>query len=115
MVAGNDQSKEYLRQLVRISENSPQAIGYEKLTVNGTSATLASIPTDANFALMIIESTISSVSVRYREDGGAPTATDGMSRSNTEAWEILSRQNINNFKVIETAAGTHTLHVTYYK
>lgn len=110
-----DESKVYLRKLVQQGENNPQAIGYEKLSVTGASAGLASIPATANFALMIIESTIASISIRYREDGPAPTTTDGMSRSNTEAWEILSASNLTNFKIIQTAGGTHTLHVTYYK
>lgn len=110
-----DESKVYLRKLVQQGENNPVAIGYEKLSVTGTAASLAALPPTANFALMIIESTIASVSVRYREDGPAPTSTDGMSRSNTEAWEILSAANLSQFKIIETGAGTHNLYVTYYK
>lgn len=107
---------EKLERLVRRAENAPQAIGYQQLTVAG-SVVQMTIPSGANYALLVVESTIAapSIAIRYTENGTTPAAGTGMPKGNTDAFEILSYQNIQNFKAIQEAVGTHKLNITYYK
>lgn len=49
------------------------ALGYEQLTVAAASVGFASVPASANYALITIET----ASIRYRDDGVAPTAAVG--------------------------------------
>lgn len=112
----SDQSKSYLSELIRLNKKDLIAIGYEKLSVTGTAAGLASVPTDAKYALVVVESTIASgMAIRYLEYGAAPTTSDGIGRSNLDAFDIHGKPNMINFKAIQTGAGTHTLHIQYYK
>jgi len=38
-----------------------------------------------------------------------------MALNNLDLFDITDYQNLVNFQVIQTGAGTHTLHITYYK
>jgi hypothetical protein len=38
-----------------------------------------------------------------------------MSRSNLDTFDITGASNLVNFRAIQIAAGTHTLHIQYYK
>jgi len=110
-----DQSKSYLSELVSLAKNSFKAISYQKLTVTGTAASLT-VPNDAKYAEIRLESSVTSgIVVRYLITGGTPTSTDGMGLTHLELFDITDYQNIINFKAIQTGAGTHTLHITYYK
>lgn len=113
----SDQSKSYLSELIRLNKKDLIAIGYEKLTVAGTAVGLASIPTEARYALVVVESSVASgMAIRYLEYGAAPTASDGIGRANLDAFDIHGRQNMVNFKAIQTTgASTNTLHIQYYK
>jgi hypothetical protein len=103
--------KELLQKLVNQVNRTYIAIGYEKITIDGTAKTLT-LPTDAIYAEFRYEGT---TSARYRIDGTAPTTTDGMLISNLDVFDILNRENLSRFKAIHTAAGTDVLHITYYK
>jgi len=111
-----DNAKSYLQELVSINRYNLVAIGYQKLTVAGTAVSLT-VPSTARYALITLESNIATPAVRYLELGGItlPTATDGLQRSNLDAWDVTGHQNLINFRAIQVGAGTHTLHIQYYK
>lgn len=108
-----DQSKEYLKELLQITRYNLVACGYQKLTVAGTAVSLT-IPTGARYALVVVQSSIATPAIRYLEYG-TPTATDGIPRSDLDAFDIQGAQNLANFKAIQVGAGAHTLHIQYYK
>lgn len=113
---GSDQSKSFLSELVRQGNYNLIALGYQKLTVSSSVVALT-VPDGARYALCILESSITTPAIRYLELGAGtpPTATDGLSRSNLDAFDINGYQNLINFRAIQVGAGTHTLHVQYYK
>lgn len=102
--------------LNRKFNNSFKAIGYEKLTITSTAQSLQSVPSNAKYALIECESTATGIAIRYLElgDKTPPTATNGIGRSNLDAFDIADFANINNFRVILAQAGTTTLHIQYY-
>lgn len=112
MAFGN-QSKTYLEQLVRQGNNSPICVGYEKLSISTVKS--LTIPDNANFCQIALESDVSDVAVRYNTSGDTPTSTDGMPLANLDRDYISSRENMVRFKAIQTGAGTHTLHIEYFK
>lgn len=116
MEFGN-QSKSYLSQLVRLNKYNLIACGYEKLTVAGTAIGFVNIPADAKYALVVIESDVATSAIRYLELGATtlPTASDGIPRSNLDAFDITGYPNIINFRAIQVTAGTHKVIVQYYK
>ena len=114
MEFGN-QSKSYLSKILRAHLNSFKAFDYQKLSITGTAAALT-VPTGTKYAEIRLESTVtSSVPVRYLITGDVPTSTDGMALNHLDLFDLTDYQNIINFKAIQTGAGTHTLHITYYK
>ncbi len=93
-----------------------KCVGVETLTVAGTAVGFASIPDTATSAIFILESTITSptVAIRFWETGQLPTTTVGMPRLNLDVTQITNRENLLNFRVIQTGGGTHTLSIEYY-
>lgn len=109
----SDQSKNYLKELIQLTRYNLVACGYEKLTVAGAAVSLT-VPAEAKYALIVVQSSIVTPAIRYLEYG-TPTATDGIPRSDLDAFDIQGYQNLINFKAIQVGAGTHTLHIQYYK
>lgn len=112
-----NQSKSYLSELVRLNKYNLIACGYQKLTVNGTAASLT-VPAGAKYAEMTFESSVTSgVIARHLELGAAslPTSADGLGITHLLTFDITGYPNLINFRVIQTGAGTHTLHIQYYK
>lgn len=111
-----NQSKSYLELLLKQAKSNLTAIGYEQVTVAGTAVALT-IPANATYALIEVESSLSTPAVRYLELGGStlPTASTGIRRSNLDAFDVTGRVNLENFRAIQIAAGTHKLNVQYYK
>jgi len=114
-MVGGTENLLYLRQLLQATRNSYKACGYQQLTVDGTVASLT-IPTGAVYALMSLESSATGVAIRFLELGTKtpPTTTTGMGRSNLDTWDIVDTANLNNFRVVQAQAGTHTLNIQYY-
>lgn len=113
-----DQSKSYLTELARLAKNSFKAHGYQALTVSGASAQSLTVPDGTKYMECRLESSITaSVPVRYLLLGTKtlPTTTTGMAINNLDVFDVTDYQNINNFRIIEATAGTHVLHVQYYK
>lgn len=93
------------------------ALGYQKLTVDGTAKSLT-IPAGAIYAELRLESDVTaSVPVRYLMLGNdtLPTATDGLALNNLDFFDINNGTNLVNFRIIQATGGTHTLHIQYYK
>ena len=110
-----NQSKSYLDQLLKQNLNSFKAFSYQKLTVTGTAVSLT-VPENAKYAEIRLESSITAtIAARYLITGDIPTATDGMALNNLDLFDISDYQNLVNFKIIQATAGTHTLHIQYYK
>lgn len=109
-----NQSKSYLSELVRLNKYNLLACGYQKLTVAGTAVALT-VPAGAKYADITLESTVTaSVPVRYLISQ-APTATDGKALNHLTVFDVTGRPNLEQIKFIQTGAGTHTLHIEYYK
>lgn len=104
-----------LQELITLTKKHHVALGYQKLTVAGTAVALT-VPANATYALLSLESSIGTPAIRYLELGGTtpPTATDGIQRSSLDAFDITGYQNLVNFRAIQVGAGTHTLHIQYY-
>lgn len=111
-----DSSKQLLHDLLRFTKKDHTALGYQKLTVAGTAVALT-VPTFATYAVIYVESSIATVAVRYLELGDKipPTAADGLGKFTTDVFDIIGYSNLTNFRAIQTGAGTHTLHIQYYK
>lgn len=108
------------RQLLTAIRNKKDliAMGYQKLVVSGASAQALTVPSEASYAEIRVESSVTaSIPLRYLMLGAAtePTTTDGLALSHLDFFDIPNGDNIRNFRVIEVTAGTHTLHVQYYK
>ncbi|WP_036012781.1 hypothetical protein [Robbsia andropogonis] len=82
-------------------------LGYQQIT-GPTTSTALTVPTGARIALLQAESQ----SVRWRDDGTAPTAAIGMQLLVGPVLEYDG--NLSAFRVIQTAA-TAILNVSYYK
>lgn len=110
-------SKSYLSELTRLTKYSLIACGYEQLTVAGTAVGFASIPAEAKYALIEVESSITTPAIRYLELGTntPPTTSIGVRRSNLDAFDVSGMPNLINFRAIQVGAGTHKLNVQYYK
>lgn len=109
-----NQSKSYLSELVRLNKYNLLACGYQKLTVAGTAVALT-VPAGAKYADITLESTVTaSVPVRYLISQ-APTATDGKALNHLTVFDVTGRPNLEQIKFIQTGAGTHVLHIEYYK
>lgn len=109
-----NQTKSYVSELVRLNKYNLIAFAYQKLTVNGTAAALT-VPDGAKYADITLESTVTaSVPVRYLISG-TPTATDGKALNHLTTFDVQGTPNLNMIKFIQTGAGTHTLHIEYYR
>ncbi len=90
-------------------------LGYEQITVSDTAVSL-SPPDDATKAILGVESN----SLRYRDDGTSPTATEGFllktHGNNIPPHVVLnSKEAIQNFEAIRDGSSDATLNVLYYK
>lgn len=111
-----NQSKSYLDQLLRQQRYNLTAIGYQQLVVGGTAVALT-VPAGATYALIEVESDLTTPAIRYLELGDLtlPTASTGIRRSNLDGVDIEGRPNLENFRAIQISAGTHKLNVVYYR
>jgi hypothetical protein len=110
-----NQSKSYQSRSLRAALNTPAAIGYETITVDGTIKSLT--PTaGATHAFIKLESSATGIAVRILEfKSTAVTTTVGIGLSNLDTYNITNAQNITGFQVTQAQGGTHKLHVQYYK
>lgn len=103
------------REIAAILKNTPQCLGYEKLTFTSTAVGLTP-PANASFALCVLESSVTtstSIVARFLETS-TPTSTTGIPLNHLAIFTLVGAQNIAKFKIIQAQAGTHTLTVEYF-
>ena len=88
-------------------------ITYESLAVDNEVVQLSSAKFDTSPPKTSALITVEDVSVRYRIDGGSPTATEGHLVTTNDVIQLESYQEIQQFKVISTATGS-VIKVTYW-
>lgn len=115
-MVGIDNSKSLLRELLRIKNYDLTPISYQQLTV-GSSIVSLTIPINARYAIIQLESSILGAAIRYLElgDNTLPTSSFGIIRSNLDVIDISGADNLINFRAIQVSAGTHKLNITYYR
>jgi len=116
MSSFSDQSKSYLKELVRVALNSPKAIGYEKITVDGTIKNLT-VPVGATYAKITLESAdTSGIAARFLQSKAITITTAlGMPLYNGTSADILDYQNLVNFQIIRVQSGATSLNVEYFR
>lgn len=95
------------------------AFAYEALTISSTAVALTAAtyaPSGAREALVALI-TVEANTIRYRQDGTAPTATEGHQRisGNESVVLIYGRQNIRNFRAIRQDVADATIRITYFR
>lgn len=119
-LSSGDQSKKYLALQVKAAINGFKALSYQQLTVDGTVRYLT-IPTEAKYALMSVESSIATTCARYLEFKGLTAGVNlvaagfGMPLSNGSVFDVTDAQNLAGFQIIQEAGGTHKINIQYYK
>ena len=115
MGARSDQNKQYTSELVKLAKYNLIACGYEKITVSTVQS--LTVPANAKYAMIALESDATGVAIRYLELGTVtlPTSTDGFPRSDGELFDIQGYQNLINLRLIQAQSGTHIIHICYYK
>ena len=104
-----------LKKLAQIASNGFKAFSYQQLTVTGTLSNLT-VPEGSRYALIVVESDISTICARYLETGQTTVSSGiGMPLLNGTVFDIEDMQNLTSFQVIQEAAGTHKLNIQYYK
>ena len=103
---------------------TPIASGYYQISVDGTAKSLAtligaSIPQDSSACLIQIDEnndlSNANLGVRYREDGGTPTTTNGFVMGQGDYREFTNRPQIDNLLFISAEATSVTVNVQFYK
>ena len=109
-----DNSKTYLRELVRQGLNDLEAFAYEKVVVTGSVSTLT-VPAGAKVAVLSLVSTITTGPAAWVRYDANPATGGGSPFYNGDRWNVVDPKNLVNFKIIQDSAGTHTLYVEYYR
>lgn len=104
-----------LQRISQLLEDNSVAIGKEELTVTNGSSVGINPPENAKSALIQVQSTEATAPViTFWENGSDPSATSGMFRSNGDYFDVLTAQNLAQFRVYGLT-GTTKLMITYYK
>lgn len=85
------------------------SLGYEQLTVSTTAVALASVPARARRALVVLDATNG---VRWRDDGGNPTAAIGMPLAGGGVLEFEGV--LASLRLIRSGGADAVANVTYY-
>lgn len=93
-------------------EFATTAFAYEAVVVSSTAVALTgAVLAGANRALLYVEA----ADIRYRYDGGTPTAAEGMVAAVGDTIVLEGTQNLTQFKAIRSAGSDATLRATYEK
>lgn len=106
-----------ITKLLQIVSTGHRAVGHEVITFSADTVYSLTVPTEARYALMVLEqagATGARKVIRFWEDGSNPTSTEGLSRGDMDAWDIVSYSNLKDFKAIRSIAGSHKLFIQYY-
>jgi len=105
-----------ISKIKQLAANNYQAFAYEAITVNGTVKSLT-IPEGTKYALLELESSVTSgVVARYLETKSSVVSTTvGMGIRDGWWGDSTLYGNLAGFQITQAQAGTHVLHVQYYK
>ena len=118
MPFNSDQTKSILLDLLKFTKKEKIAIGYESLSIDDAAPFSLSIPDDANYAEIRIESpSTTGIVARYLLLGDVfpPAASDGIGLSHLDLFDISSRENLQNFRIIADTSLFAKVYIQYYK
>lgn len=104
----------YLKRIKQNALNPDVACGYEAITITNTVKRLT-IPANSKYALMKLVSDATGNAVNYLEFLLPVTSSTGIPIADGTAFDVSGAQNLAAFNAIQIQAGTHVLHVQYYK
>lgn len=94
------------------------AVDYEDITIDatvgGVGLTASKVTPTSGRARRAVRITFETAEVRFRHDGGAPTATVGHRAADGDVLVIHGVNNLRNFKAIRTGGTSGTVRVTYF-
>jgi hypothetical protein len=94
------------------------ACGYEALAFTTSGVKTPAVPAGTVYMEIRIESSVTTGIVgRYLNLGAvtAPSSTVGLAVSHMDFFDVAGQDAVNNLRIIQTQAGTHTAHIQYYK
>lgn len=96
-----------------------ECVGYQQLGVGSFSPSALYPPSNAQYALIVIESDPAQIDkqrvVRFIESGVIPSQTFGMPLGDLGVYECKGRENMQAFRIIGISLGLyHTMHVQYF-
>jgi len=94
----------------RPKEYSDNPVGYEQKTVSSSAVGFASIPPDANKAIVVVED----ANIRWREDGTNPTSSVGTKSFVGTTIILEGRDRISAFRAIRLSSTDAKLSANYY-
>lgn len=94
----------------RQKEYQDNPVGYEQKTVSSSAVGFASIPPDANKAVVVVEN----ANIRWRDDGTDPTSSVGTKSYVNTTITINGRDRISAFRAIRLSTTDAKLSINYY-
>ena len=95
------------------------ALDYEEITIDATAGgiglTTTKIQPSGDIARTAVRITFESAEVRFRHDGGAPTASVGHRAADGDSLTLNGVTNLKNFRAIRTTGVSATARVTYFR
>jgi hypothetical protein len=96
-----------------------ECVGYVTLDVNAEGLATLAIPEQARYAMLVVESDPNQynkdIVVRFREDGEAPSSSDGMPLGDLGVYEVKGAENMQRFKIIGTEQGRqHKIRIQFF-
>ena len=107
-----------LDRLATILTNDYVAFATQQITAS-TSVQALTVPDKARYALISVESDVTTRSIRYWENGSLPSASVGIIKTNGDIFDVTGANNLANFRFIldtlAAASAVSKLNVQYYK
>ena len=107
-----------LDKLVTILTSDFVAFATQQITAT-TAVQALTVPDKARYALISVESDVTTRSIRYWENGSLPSASVGIIKTNGDTFDVTGANNLANFRfILDTlgAASTVTkINIQYYK
>lgn len=94
----------------RPKEYQDNPAGYEQKVVSDSAVGFASIPLNANKAVVVVEES----NIRWRDDGDDPTSSVGTKSFVNTTIVLEGRGRINNFRAIRLSTTDAKLSINYY-
>lgn len=96
---------------VKLPQPEDTPVGFEQRTVSTSAVGFASIPLQANKAIVVVED----ATIRYREDGTNPTSSVGTKQFVNSTIIIEGRTRLTQFRAIRQGSTDALLSINYYE